>query len=61
MAYPHHCPTSCWSSCKPGCSEEAEEVVVDHSALLPQPAGGLRRKKKWHKFEDRELLTAWAG
>ncbi|PRW05800.1 hypothetical protein C2E21_9561 [Chlorella sorokiniana] len=37
-----------------------EEVWVDHSALLPQP---LRQahKKKWHSWEDRELLTAWAG
>lgn len=33
---------------------------MDHSALLPQP---LRQasKKRWHTWEDRELLTAWAG
>ena len=34
---------------------------VDQSALLPEPVAGPARKKKWHKFEDRELLTAWAG
>lgn len=41
--------------------EEEDEVVVDHSALLPQAQAAPLRKKRWWKWEDRELLTAWAG
>lgn len=46
----------------PPCSlGEEEAVAVDHSALLPRPLQAPQRKKRWWPWEDRELLTAWAG
>ena len=37
------------------------EVRVDQSALLPQAERAPMRKKRWHKYEDRELLASWSG
>lgn len=45
--------------CRSG--EEEEEVRVNHSALLPQALAAPQRKKRWWKWEDRELVTAWLG
>lgn len=50
-------PTPCFCCNR----EEEEEVLVDRSALLPRPQQAPARKKRWYKWEDRELLTAWAG
>ena len=53
------------AACRDEEEEEEEEDddkgdLLDRSALLPQAQAG-HRKKRWYQWEDRELLTAWAG
>lgn len=43
--------------------EEEEAVEVDRSVLMPlrPEVKYCQRKRKWHKQEDRQLLTSWAS
>ena len=56
--------------CKLRAGRQQQAAWQQHQSAWPQqgylqgqqqPVAGPARKKKWHKFEDRELLTAWAG